>query len=268
MTSSSSPGVSSSACAPTMVCRPSGWRAKPRRASSAHPWPGNIREQGNVIERVALLAVRHPPATVSARTSLRPRKTETVAQRGASASAILPPHARPRIRRASALARSGGGSCAALLPSVGDLAVHRARRSARGIRVRSHPERSPRPSPLARRFPRASRRARHGDACGHGAGSPVGAPALRVPLGRRGERGRLGSLARGAGPGLELARRGAGSAHPARRGGANGGGARGCGGMGARQRGGDAAPGVGHRRLSRAFALPRHGPRAHHRGAR
>ncbi len=182
--------------------------------------------------------------------------------------AILPPHAGPRIRRRSALARSGRTSYAALLPPVGDLALHRARSPPRGIRLRPHHGRSARPPPLARRLARASRRARHGDARGHGPGAPVGASTLRDSLGRRRERGRLGALARRAGPGLELTRRGAESPHSSWRDGADRRGARGRGRMGARQRGGDATPGVDYRRLSGTLAPPRDGSRPDHRGAR
>src|SRR5215470_1922494 len=59
-------------------------------------------------------------------------------------------------------------------------------------------------------------------------------------------------MARGARAGVELARRGAGSPHPPRRGGPIDGGARGRGRVGARRRNRGEAQGVDQRRLSRA----------------
>ena len=48
--------VSWPARAPTMACHPSGFAPDAEARLLAYPWPGNIRELGNVMERVALLA--------------------------------------------------------------------------------------------------------------------------------------------------------------------------------------------------------------------
>src|SRR5262249_26592770 len=148
-----------------------------------------------------------------------------------------PPHARSAIRRPLPAAGTAAVRTSIVFPSVGDLAGLGAGGWARRLSLRPLLGRSSRPSALAGGLARAARLARHGGAGGRRPPLAVGTPPLRVHARRRREHGRLDSLARGACPGGQAARRGARTPHPSRGGGAGDGRGRGGGGGGGRRRG-------------------------------